>query len=89
AVADMIVMDVCDLVTMMEDKFGVSAAADVAVAAGPVAGPVEAAEEKTEFDVFLVDAGSNKIAAIKAVRFATCLGLKEAKDTLEFNTFTV
>ncbi|MDE4942684.1 50S ribosomal protein L7/L12, partial [Francisella tularensis] len=73
AVAEMSVRDVCDLVKMMEDKFGVSAAAAVAVAAGPVAGPVEAAEEKTEFDVVLVDAGSNKIAAIKAVRGATGL----------------
>ncbi|ACD30288.1 50S ribosomal protein L7/L12 [Francisella tularensis subsp. mediasiatica] len=90
AVAEMSVMDVCDLVKMMEDKFGVSAAAaTVAVAAGPVAGPAEAAEEKTEFDVVLVDAGSNKIAAIKAVRGATGLGLKEAKDAVEGTPFTV
>ncbi|BCL53527.1 50S ribosomal protein L7/L12 [Francisella tularensis subsp. holarctica FSC022] len=89
AVAEMSVMDVCDLVKMMEDKFGVSAAAAVAVAAGPVAGPVEAAEEKTEFDVVLVDAGSNKIAAIKAVRGATGLGLKEAKDAVEGTPFIV
>ncbi|MDE5033857.1 50S ribosomal protein L7/L12, partial [Francisella tularensis subsp. holarctica] len=76
------VLDVCDFVKMMDDKFGVSAAAAVAVAAGPVAGHVEAAEEKTEFDVVLVYAGSNKIAAIKAVRRATGLGLKEAKDAV-------
>lgn len=88
AVADMSVMDVCDLVKMMEEKFGVSAAAAVAVA-GPAAAPAEAAEEKTEFDVVLVDAGSNKIAAIKAVRAATGLGLKEAKDAVEGTPFTV
>lgn len=88
AVADMSVMDVCDLVKMMEEKFGVSAAAAVAVA-GPAAAPAEAAEEKTEFDVVLVDAGSNKIAAIKAVRAATGLGLKEAKEAVEGTPFTV
>ena len=86
AVAEMSVMDVCDLVKMMEEKFGVSAVA-VAVAAAPAA--AEAAEEKTEFDVVLVDAGSNKIAAIKAVRGATGLGLKEAKDAVEGTPFTV
>lgn len=63
----------------MEEKFGVSAAAAVAVAAGPV----EAAEEKTEFDVILKAAGANKVAVIKAVRGATGLGLKEAKDLVE------
>ncbi|AJI47586.1 50S ribosomal protein L7/L12 [Francisella philomiragia] len=88
AVAEMSVMDVCDLVKMMEEKFGVSAAAAVAVAAAPAAA-AEAAEEKTEFDVVLVDAGSNKIAAIKAVRGATGLGLKEAKDAVEGTPFTV
>ena len=90
AVADMSVMDVCELVKMMEEKFGVSAAAAVAVA-GPAAGGAEAAsaEEKTEFDVVLVDAGSNKIAAIKAVRGATGLGLKEAKAAVEGTPFTV
>ena len=61
----------------MEEKFGVSAAAAVAVAAGPAA---DAAEEKTEFDVILKAAGANKVAVIKAVRGATGLGLKEAKD---------
>ncbi|NXC23334.1 RK12 protein, partial [Corythaeola cristata] len=61
------------------EKFGVSAAAAVAVAAGPA----EAAEEKTEFDVILKAAGANKVAVIKAVRTATGLGLKEAKDLVE------
>ena len=85
AVADMSVMDVCDLVSMMEEKFGVSAAA--AAVAGPAA--AEAAEEKTDFDVVLTGAGSNKIAAIKAVRAATGLGLKEAKAAVEGTPFTV
>ena len=86
AVADMSVMDVCELVSMMEEKFGVSAAAAVAVA-GPAA--AEAAEEKTDFDVVLTSSGSNKIAAIKAVRAATGLGLKEAKAAVEGTPFTV
>ena len=85
AVADMSVMDVCDLVSMMEEKFGVSAAA-VAVAGPAVA---EAEEEKTDFDVVLTGAGSNKITAIKAVRAATGLGLKEAKAAVEGTPFTV
>lgn len=79
AVAAMSVMDVVELVSAMEEKFGVSAAAAVAVAAGPA----EAAEEKTEFDVILKAAGANKVAVIKAVRGATGTGLKEAKDTVE------
>ncbi|MDR0805458.1 MAG: 50S ribosomal protein L7/L12 [Enterobacteriaceae bacterium] len=79
AVAEMSVMDVVELISMMEEKFGVSAAAAVAVAAGPA----EAVEEKTEFDVVLTAAGANKVAAIKAVRTATGLGLKEAKDLVE------
>ncbi len=74
----MSVMDVVELISAMEEKFGVSAAAAVAVAAGPV----EAAEE-TEFDVILKAAGANKVAVIKAVRGATGLGLKEAKDLVE------
>ena len=86
AVADMSVMDVCELISMMEEKFGVSAAAAVA---GPAAGPAEVAEGQTEFDVILVEAGANKIAAIKAVRAATGLGLKEAKDAVEGTPFTV
>ena len=78
AVAAMSVMEVVELVSAMEEKFGVSAAA-VAVAAGPA----EAVEEKTEFDVVLKSAGANKVAVIKAVRSATGLGLKEAKDLVE------
>lgn len=82
AVADMSVMDVCELVEMMEEKFGVSAQAAVAVAA-PAAGDAAAVEEKTEFDVVLEAAGENKVATIKAVRQVTGLGLKEAKDAVE------
>lgn len=89
AVAEMSVMDVCDLVKMMEDKFGVSAAAAVAVAGPAAGGETAAAEEKTDFDVVLTGAGSNKIAAIKAVRAATGLGLKEAKAAVEGTPFTV
>lgn len=88
AVAEMSVMDVCELVKMMEDKFGVSAQAAVAVAA-PSAGTEAAVEEKTEFDVVLVASGSNKVGAIKAVRAATGLGLKEAKQAVESVPFTV
>ena len=81
AIAEMSVMDVVDLVSMMEEKFGVSAAA---VAAAPVAaaadGGGEAAAEQTEFDVVMKSFGSNKVAVIKAVRGITGLGLKEAKE---------
>ena len=80
AIAAMSVMDVCELVKAMEEKFGVSAAA--AVVAGPAAGGA-ASEEKTEFDVVLADVGANKVAVIKAARAATGLGLKEAKDLVE------
>jgi len=79
AVSAMSVMDVVELISAMEEKFGVSAAAAVAVAAGPA----EAVEEKTEFDVVLKAVGANKVAVIKAVRTATGLGLKEAKDLVE------
>jgi len=82
AVSDMSVMDVCDLVSMMEEKFGVSAQAAVAVAA-PAGDAGAAAEEKTEFDVVLESFGDNKIAVIKAVREVTGLGLKEAKAAVE------
>ena len=81
AVANMSVIDICDLVKMMEDKFGVSAAAAVSVAAPAAA--AAAVEEKTEFNVMLTDAGANKINVIKAVRAITSLGLKEAKDLVE------
>lgn len=79
-IADMSVMDVVELISMMEEKFGVSAADAVVVTAGT---PPEAVEEKTEFDVILSAIGANKIAVIKAVRSATGLGLKEAKDLVE------
>ena len=82
AVAAMSVMDLNELVKAFEEKFGVSAAA-VAVAAGPAAGGAAAAEEKTEFDVILTEAGANKVSVIKAVRELTGLGLKEAKDTVD------
>ena len=75
------VLEVAELVKMLEDKWGVSAAAPVAVAAaGPAAGPVE---EKTEFDVVLASAGGSKINVIKEVRGITGLGLKEAKELVE------
>lgn len=83
AVADMSVMDVCELVEMMEEKFGVSAQAAVAVAAPAAGDAAGGAEEKTEFDVVLEGAGDNKVAAIKAVRQVTGLGLKEAKEAVE------
>ncbi len=76
------VLELADLVHAVEDEFGVSAAAAVAVA-GPAADAGAAAEEKTEFDVILKAAGGNKIAVIKAVREATGLGLKEAKALVD------
>ncbi|UVK76717.1 MAG: 50S ribosomal subunit protein L12 [Sodalis sp. Fle] len=78
AVAEMSVTDVVNLISMMEDKFGVSATT-VAVTASPA----ETIEEKTEFDIILNAIGGNKISVIKAVRSATGLGLKEAKDLVE------
>jgi len=80
AVAELSVMEVVELIEAMEEKFGVSAAA--AVAAGPAAGG-EAAAEQTEFDVVMTAFGENKVKAIKAVRSATGLGLKEAKAAVE------
>ena len=78
------VLEAAELSKLLEDKWGVSAAAPVAVAAAPAAGGGEAAaEEKTEFDVELTESGSNKIAVIKEVRTITGLGLKEAKDLVE------
>ncbi|WKE65964.1 50S ribosomal protein L7/L12 [Gallaecimonas kandeliae] len=85
AVAAMSVMEVVELVEAMEEKFGVSAAAAVAVAGEAAA----AVEEQTEFNVILTAAGANKVAAIKAVRGATGLGLKEAKDLVEAAPATV
>ena len=78
------VLEAAELSKLLEEKWGVSAAAPVAVAAAPAAGGGEAAaEEKTEFDIELAEAGSNKIAVIKEVRTITGLGLKEAKDLVE------
>ena len=76
------VMELADLVKAIEEEFGVSAAAPVAVAAAPVAGAA-AADEKTEFDVILAEVGASKINVIKAVREITGLGLKEAKDLVD------
>jgi len=83
------IMEVVELVKMLEDEWGVSAAAPVAVAAGPAADAGEAAEEKTEFDVVMTSFGGNKVSVIKAVRTITGLGLKEAKDTVEGAPSTV
>ena len=83
-IANMSVLDVVDLIKAMEDKFGVSAAAPVAVAAMPAGAPAAAAvEEKTEFDVVMTSFGANKVNVIKVVRALTGLGLKEAKDLVE------
>ena len=78
------VLEAAELSKLLEEKWGVSAAAPVAVAAAPgAAGGETAGEEKTDFDVVLAEAGSNKIAVIKEVRTITALGLKEAKDLVE------
>jgi large subunit ribosomal protein L7/L12 len=85
-IKQMSVIDLSEVVKALEEEFGVSAAAPVAVAAAPAAGDAGAAaagEEKTEFTVTLKDVGANKIAVIKAVREVTSLGLKEAKDLVE------
>lgn len=81
AIEEMTVLELSELVKAMEEKFGVSAAAPVAVAAAPAAGA--AAEEKTEFDVILASAGDKKINVIKVVREVTGLGLKEAKALVD------
>lgn len=80
AIAEMSVKDVVELISAMEEKFGVSAAAAVAVAAGPAAAAVE---EQTEFTVILSSVGDKKVNVIKAVRELTGLGLKEAKDLVD------
>ena len=77
------VLEAAELSKLLEEKWGVSAAAPVAVAAAPAAGGDAPSEEKSEFDVVLAEAGSNKIAVIKEVRTITGLGLKEAKDLVE------
>lgn len=81
--SNLTIMQVKDLVDELEDKWGVSAAAAVAVAAPAAGGAGEAVEEKTEFDVILTEIGAKKIAVIKAVREATGLGLKEAKELVD------
>ena len=84
AISEMSVMDVVDLVKLMEEKFGVTAAAPVAAAAAPAAGGEAAtAEEQSEFEIFLSDVGEKKIDVIKAVRAITGLGLKEAKAIVD------
>lgn len=83
AISSMSVLELSELVKAMEDKFGVSAAAPVAVAAAPAASAADAAEEKTEFDVVLKEIGESKIQVIKAVREITGLGLKDAKALVD------
>ena len=86
AISKMSVMDLVELISEMEEKFGVTAAAPVAVAAAPAAGDSEdsaSGDEQTEFEVILQGVGDNKIAVIKAVRSITGLGLKDAKDIVE------
>lgn len=77
------VLELAEAVKALEEKYGVSAAAPVAVAAAPAAGAAPAAEEKTEFDVVLAEVGSSKINVIKVVREVTGLGLKDAKDLVD------
>ncbi len=89
ALGQMPVLELVDLIKELEDEWGVSAAAPVAVAAGPAAGDGAAVEEKTEFDVVMSSFGENKVAVIKAVRAITGLGLKEAKDLVESAPATV
>ncbi|MFH0951281.1 MAG: 50S ribosomal protein L7/L12 [bacterium] len=79
----MTVLDLAELVKVLEEKFGVSASAPAMMMAGPAAGPAEAVEEKTEFDIEITESGANKIAVIKAVRTVSDLGLKEAKDLVD------
>jgi large subunit ribosomal protein L7/L12 len=87
AISGMTVLELADLVKAVEEKFGVTAAAPVAMAAAPAAGggdgAAAATEEKTEFDAVLTEVGANKILVIKAVRELTGLGLKEAKDLVD------
>jgi len=83
AISNLTVLEVVDLISAMEEKFGVTAAAPVAVAAAPAAGGAAAAEEKTEFDVVMTGFGDNKVNVIKVIRAVTGLGLKEAKDMVE------
>jgi large subunit ribosomal protein L7/L12 len=89
AIAEMSVMDVVGLVSAMEEKFGVSAAAAVAVAAPAAGGETAVVEEKDDFDIVLVSTGEKKVNVIKAVRSITGLGLKEAKDLVDGAPATV
>jgi large subunit ribosomal protein L7/L12 len=82
-ISNMTVMEIVDLISAMEEKFGVSAAAAVAVAPAAAGAAAPAAEEKTEFDVVMTSFGANKVNVIKAIREITGLGLKEAKDLVE------
>jgi len=83
-ISNMTVLELSEFIKELEEKFGVSAAAPAAaMVMAPAAAPAEAAEEKTEFDVILKDAGANKIGVIKVVRALTGLGLKEAKDKVD------
>jgi large subunit ribosomal protein L7/L12 len=83
------IMEVVELVKMLEEEWGVSAAAPVAVAAGPAGDAGAAVEEQTEFDVVMTSFGANKVSVIKAVRALTGLGLKEAKDAVEGSPSTI
>ena len=88
-IANMTVMEVVELISAMEEKFGVSAAAAVAAAPAAAAGPAAVVEEQTEFDVILANFGANKVGVIKVIRELTGLGLKEAKDLVEGAPSTV
>lgn len=83
AISSMTVLELSELITEMEDKFGVSAAAAAVAVAAPAAGGAEAAEEKTEFTIHLAEIGDKKVNVIKAVREITGLGLKDAKDLVD------
>jgi large subunit ribosomal protein L7/L12 len=83
AISNMTVLEIVDLVKLMEDKFGVTAAAPVAVAAAGAAAAAPVAEEQTEFTVTMTSFGANKVGVIKVIREITGLGLKEAKDLVE------
>ena len=89
SIASMSVLDLSELIKEMEEKFGVTAAAAVGVAAPAAGGAAPVAEAKTEFDVVLAATGDNKVGVIKAVRAVTSLGLKEAKDLVESAPATV
>ena len=88
-ISNMTVMEIVDLISAMEEKFGVSAAVVAAAPAAAAAGDAGAAEEKTEFDVMMTSFGSNKVSVIKAVRAITGLGLKEAKELVESAPSTI